>query len=203
MDINDRFLLSLKQMVETVGGSEGNYMVYKKIPYTQGLQYSCAWWAGGNVERYKKMPVCVSGLGVHRGREICIPHSYQNKWGNEVRVIGIRDKVFASNPQITDIIFPSSIEKITSDTFSGCFSLERIALPKKITFIPRGAFRDCQNLKDIYYEGSENEWKKINIVHKGIRVKSSQKLGLHCQTEEYEIAGNEPLLNARIHFNCR
>lgn len=203
MDINDRFLLSSKQTVEIFGDSGEKPMVYKKIAYTQGLQYSFAWWAGGSVERYKKMPVCVSGLGSRQDREICIPNSYQNKWGNEVSVIRIRDKVFAGNPKIRSIILPSTIEKITSGTFSGCFSLERISLPKKITFIPQGAFRDCPNLKDVYYEGSEEEWEKITIVHKGIRVKSSQKLGLHCRMEEYEIAGNEPLLKARIHLLCK
>lgn len=175
---------------------------YKNLPFTQGLQYAYVWWAGGSEERYKKMPVCLSSLQGCADFLLRIPPTYRNKWGNEVPVIRIRGKVFSENPRITDILLPSGIEKITSDTFAGCFSLKRLALPKTITLIPKGAFRDCAGLEEVYYEGSEEEWEKIQIVSQGVRVKQPQALGLYCEREDYAIAGNEPLLKAKVHFNC-
>ena len=181
------------------------FVEYKKrienTPFTQGLQYAYAWWAGAYEERYKKMPVCVSALGATCGGVLRFPYSYENKWGNVVPVVGIRDKLLSSHAGVTDIILPNSLKRISNETFSGCSSLERIYLPKALSFIPQGAFHDCQKLTDVYYEGTEAEWQKL-VVRKGVRVKNPQELGLYCQTEEYALDGYEELLKARVYFNC-
>ena len=53
-----------------------------------------------------------------------------------------------------------------------------IKIPNTITRIYYGAFSDCTNLKDVYYSGTEEEWKKVNIA-----------------------VFNDPLSSATIHFN--
>ena len=53
---------------------------------------------------------------------------------------------------------------IYSNTFSGCTSLEWVALPKTVEYIIDNAFYGCINLKDVYYEGDAEEWKKVCIT---------------------------------------
>ena len=40
-------------------------------------------------------------------------------------------------------------------TFKGCESLASVTIPANMIHISSTAFLDCNNLKDVYYEGSE------------------------------------------------
>lgn len=66
--------------------------------------------------------------------------------------------------------------------FEDCTSLESITLPKTIKTIYEYAFFHCTALKDIYYEGSESDWKKVEIRNVG----------------NWETA-----MQARMHYNCK
>lgn len=72
----------------------------------------------------------------------------------------------------------SSIESIPYNLFERCYSLETVTIPKSVTSIKAGAFYKCDKLTDVYYEGTQTEWIKINIEK-----------------------NNNPLLNATIHYN--
>lgn len=65
-------------------------------------------------------------------------------------------------------------------SFSICRELTDITIPKNITLIEENAFLYCDNIKDIYYEGSEKDWSEITI-------------------EDY----NDSLVNATIHCNSQ
>ena len=58
---------------------------------------------------------------------------------------------------------PYYLESIGNNVFSGCSSLENIAIPTSVTSIGDGAFQDCDSLTHVYYEGSESQWNYINI----------------------------------------
>lgn len=55
-----------------------------------------------------------------------------------------------------------------------------IKIPNSVTSIYSEAFSDCTNLKDVYYSGTEEQWKKIKISNE-----------------------NDSLSNAKIHFNSK
>lgn len=57
----------------------------------------------------------------------------------------------------------SNITAIPENTFSGQLRIESIYIPEKITSIGDSAFYDCIQLLDIYFGGTEEEWKKIEI----------------------------------------
>ena len=42
-------------------------------------------------------------------------------------------------------------------------ALTDIKLPKSLTIIGKSAFYGCDNIKDVYYSGTEEQWKKIDI----------------------------------------
>ncbi len=58
-------------------------------------------------------------------------------------------------------------------------SLKFVTIPKSVTTIGMGAFQRCDSLTDVYYAGTEDEWKAIDIGTKN----------------------NAPLLKATIHYN--
>lgn len=56
-----------------------------------------------------------------------------------------------------------SVGTIDASAFSGCTALTSVSLPKNVKTIGNAAFRYCDNIKDVYYAGSETEWSAIDI----------------------------------------
>ena len=65
---------------------------------------------------------------------------------------------------LKSFVFPSSAIGITDRIWSGSNSLESITIPKSIQYLDNHAFDDLPALKDIYYEGNEEEWGKIQYT---------------------------------------
>lgn len=101
-------------------------------------------------------------------------------------VITIGDDAFSGCSDLKNISLPSAITEINDSTFMNCSSIESIVVPDKVTYIGSHAFLGCLSLKDItlpksiltiksyafgsygslenvYYIGSEEEWKNISI----------------------------------------
>ncbi len=93
-------------------------------------------------------------------------------------VTSIGEGVFNACGQLTEIIIPENLNSIEKQLFQRCRKLENITIPLSVTNIGENAFKDCIGLKDVYYSGTEEQWKAIQI---------------HAN-------GNEQLLNATIHF---
>ena len=68
-----------------------------------------------------------------------------------------------SGTALTYVMIPSGIQKISASTFSYCESLETVYLPKSVKTIAGAAFYKCTALKEIYYEGTEDELNAIEI----------------------------------------
>ena len=75
----------------------------------------------------------------------------------------IGDWAFAWCSSLTSITIPASVTSIGSGTFVGCDSLTSISIPDSVTSIGEEAFFGCSSLKTVYYQGSEAQWKKMQI----------------------------------------
>ena len=75
-------------------------------------------------------------------------------------------------------MIPDSVTSIEFAVFEGCTSLASVTIPESVMSIGNLAFIDCESLTDVYYMGSEAQWKQIEIAD-----------------------GKDSLLNATIHFN--
>ncbi len=119
-------------------------------------------------------------------------------FGNNIQTIG--EYAFRECSSIKSIVIPDSVITIEESAFDNCTNLESIKMGKKtktigaysfwccdslstvyigtsVTEIGKGAFGQSSKLQDVYYDGSESQWKKISID-----------------------SNNEYLLNATIHF---
>ena len=79
----------------------------------------------------------------------------------------------------SSVIIPDSVTTIGEDAFYQCTSLTSVTIPDSVTSIGKNAFSECTSLTDVYYTGTEEQWKTIEI----------------------DGFGNDPLINATIHYN--
>ena len=57
---------------------------------------------------------------------------------------------------LTEITIPKKVALIGQAAFSGCADLKSISLGKSVTRIENSAFLQCNNLKDVFYYGTES-----------------------------------------------
>lgn len=93
------------------------------------------------------------------------------KVGNGVN----RIETFSNCKNLESIEFGNSVEYISGEYGE---SLKTIVLPKSLKQIGSNTFKNCYNLKDVYYSGNESDWNKLQIG-----------------------SGNDGLFIAQIHYN--
>jgi hypothetical protein len=108
---------------------------------------------------------------------------------------------------LESIVIPESVTSIAHGAFSWCKSLKSIQLPSKLTYIPWNAFAACENLEsvtfsasvtgvgqwafagcnsltDIYYGGTQADWRKIEFFTDGnekLCGKKSARANIHYE----------------------
>ena len=70
---------------------------------------------------------------------------------------------FSNCTSLTSVTVPSSMRRIESGTFDGCESLTSVDIPKSVKRIEYHAFADCNKLSNVFYSGTEEEWKDVLI----------------------------------------
>lgn len=92
-------------------------------------------------------------------------------------ITSIGDYTFCECSSLTDITLPESVESIGKHAFEKS-AITNITFSDDVTSIGESAFAQCNRLTDVYYGGSEEKWKEIDIS-----------------------ISNGPLINATIHYN--
>lgn len=74
----------------------------------------------------------------------------------------IDDNAFANCVNLTNVTISKNVTIICNSAFSACAALSSITLPKSLTTVEDYAFMFCSP-KNIYYNGTENDWKNVSI----------------------------------------
>ena len=82
---------------------------------------------------------------------------------------------YPQNKTQTDYSIPNGVTDIRG-AFSYCKYLTNVTIPKSVTNIDYMSFYECNNLENIYYEGSKSDWNKIEITSK----ENFPKVIIHC-----------------------
>ena len=93
-------------------------------------------------------------------------------------VTSIASGAFSVCNAMTTFVAHEGLTTIGNNAFQNCQNLKTVVLPKSLTQIVSAGFRGCNNLTDVYYTGTEAEWKA------NVQIGTS----------------NNPLLNATMHF---
>ncbi len=94
------------------------------------------------------------------------------------RVSSIGSFAFLENQGMTSVVIPARVTLIREWTFYHCQNLTEVWIPAEVGSIGEFAFGNCINLTDVYFAGTEEQWNRIVVGEE-----------------------NEPLQNAKIHFN--
>ena len=74
----------------------------------------------------------------------------------------VSNYVFQDCSGLRRVVIDASIERLGYDCFENCISLESLYLPKSLTIIDQYALNNCPRLNTIYFEGTAEEWEKID-----------------------------------------
>ena len=96
--------------------------------------------------------------------------------GDGVETIG--NCAFNECKGLKNVVIPNSVKTIDMNAFRSCGKLQTVTIGSGVTKIGDWAFKICDAITDVYYCGSEAQWKAISIGK-----------------------DNETLKNANIHFN--
>ena len=78
-------------------------------------------------------------------------------------VTSVSGAAFCYSQYLKTITFPLSMTNISAEAFMFCDKLNSIIMYNNINNIGDFAFNGCNSLADIYYTGSEAQWKEVNI----------------------------------------
>lgn len=75
--------------------------------------------------------------------------------------------LYENNKLIKELVIPPNITTIKKFAFCGYVALEKIYMYDSVTAIEGWAFYNCSALKNVYYEGTEQQWNAVNVVSSG------------------------------------
>lgn len=101
-----------------------------------------------------------------------------------------------------DYTVPNGTTELFHEAFYGATKLTAIYIPKSVTKIGQQCFMYCTSLKDIYYDGTKENWDRIsnNSIASNVTIHYNQKMfpdGYNFETDSYSfgnygrLIGNE------------
>ncbi len=100
------------------------------------------------------------------------------------QVVYIGAAAFGGCTSLKSIIIPNGFTSISPSVFANCTSLTTITIPKSVTEISYYAFDGCTSLRDVYYDGTAEDRKQIQI---GVRNNALKNATWHCKGDVVKV----------------
>ena len=78
-------------------------------------------------------------------------------------VTTIENSAFYGCTGLTSITIGGSIKSVEEKAFAFCYGLTDVIIGKSVTKIDQSAFYRCECLLNVYYQGSERDWGKMDV----------------------------------------
>lgn len=149
------------------------------ISIKEGAFYKCYFLKSITVSPDNKNYSSVDGVMFNKDQTVLLHYPAGKETGYTVpnNVVSIDQYAFCFS-SLSSVTIPDSVKSISNYAFSDCKSLKDVHIGKGTETIQDNAFVNCDQISDVYYNGTENEWKAINISD----------------------INNNNLTNAKIHF---
>lgn len=77
---------------------------------------------------------------------------------------------FSYAQNLKEITLSNEMTIIPNDAFLSCSKLDTVTIPASVTEIQDRAFDECVSLKQVYYNGYENQWDNINMTYNDSKI---------------------------------
>ena len=124
------------------------------LPYMKEIPDRFLW--DGNITKIE-IPNNIEAIGYSAFREcehltgVAIPDG--------VKSIG--ESAFRDCTNLTSVVIGNGVIEIGEFAFYGCPKLISVTIPNSCTTIEGEAFAGCENLKDVYYNSTQEQWNRI------------------------------------------
>ena len=178
--------IELPEGIEDIGESVFYYCTSLKeitLPKTIKSIGKYAFWGCSDLEKIE-LPEGIEDIGESvfyycwSLKKLTLPSTIKN----------IGESAFSGCRSLKEITLPKTIKSIGKHAFWDCNNLEKIELPEGIEDIGESVFSGCANLKYIVFEGTKDEWNKINQNESGLEnIKIYYKKEIHEHDYEENI----------------
>ncbi len=150
-----------------VNGYVDDYLVYENVEKTS--LYGCSTTVTGNIALPKTI------TNIEKNAFYKCDSFTSIELPDSLTTIG--ENAFYYCRGLTEITIPSNVAIISENAFMACHGLKSLKISESMTEIKKSAFSFCMNLEEVFYSGTEKQWRQITIDK-----------------------GNEYLENARIRY---
>jgi hypothetical protein len=98
-------------------------------------------------------------------------------------IVDIHEHAFYETDLI-EIIIPEGVRSIYTLAFARCKNLLFVTIPHSIEFIDRAVFTGCESLAEVRYNGTIDEWNKIDRHDKWLSIRGTYTAKLICKDGE-------------------
>ena len=86
---------------------------------------------------------------------------------------------FLSCKSLTSVTIPDGVTSISASAFNYCAALSSVTIPDSVAAIGWAAFSNCSALTDVYYDGTEEQWKQVKIDNSNDENKCLNNATIH------------------------
>ncbi len=96
----------------------------------------------------------------------------------------IPESTFDYCEDLYDVVIPEGVTEIGENAFNECVDIVTLNIPKSLKKVGEYAFYCCEELRDIYYSGTKEDWEKIVVAEHNEWFKNAN-VHFESKFEEY------------------
>ncbi len=124
---------------------------------------------------------------------------------SKTKIKNIGTRAFANCEYLETVTLPDTLETVGEEAFKWCSNLQSVIIGKKTVNIAENAFSNCNNLHNVYYMGTQEEFEKIAIDEGNERISSAVHYfeHIHVYDDKAKVSDGDCVIKGRMIYTCR